>query len=44
MALEEMSSPDDAIIFSPGFASFDQFSNEYEREEAFLDAIEDLKR
>jgi|AntDeeMinimDraft_6_1070357.scaffolds.fasta_scaffold01531_3 UDP-N-acetylmuramoylalanine--D-glutamate ligase len=44
MALEEMSSPDDAIIFSPGFASFDQFSNEYEREEAFLEAVEDLKR
>jgi UDP-N-acetylmuramoylalanine--D-glutamate ligase len=44
LALEEMSSPGDAILFSPAFASFDQFSNEYEREEAFLDAIEDLKR
>lgn len=43
MALD-MSSPDDAILFSPAFASFDQFANEYEREEAFLQAVDDLKR
>ncbi|MEX2514703.1 MAG: UDP-N-acetylmuramoyl-L-alanine--D-glutamate ligase [Candidatus Paceibacterota bacterium] len=44
LALEEMSSPGDTIIFSPAFASFDQFSNEYEREEAFLKAVDKLKR
>lgn len=44
LAIEEMSSPGDVILFSPAFASFDQFSNEYEREEAFLEAVDDLKR
>ncbi len=43
MALS-MSSPQDYILFSPAFASFDQFANEYEREEAFLEAVEELKR
>jgi UDP-N-acetylmuramoylalanine--D-glutamate ligase len=42
MALD-MSSPDDYVLFSPAFASFDQFANEYEREEAFLEAVEELK-
>jgi len=42
MALD-MSSPNDYVLFSPAFASFDQFANEYEREEAFLDAVEELK-
>lgn len=39
----EHSSPGDAILFSPGFASFGSFSNEYERNDAFVEAIEDLK-
>jgi UDP-N-acetylmuramoylalanine--D-glutamate ligase len=40
----ELSAPGDAILFSPAFASFDQFANEYERADAFLKAVEDLKR
>ncbi|MEX2369299.1 MAG: UDP-N-acetylmuramoyl-L-alanine--D-glutamate ligase [Candidatus Paceibacterota bacterium] len=40
----EMSSPGDTILFSPAFASFGQFANEYEREEAFLAAVDKLKR
>ena len=40
----EMSSPGDTILFSPAFASFAQFANAYEREEAFLAAVEKLKR
>jgi UDP-N-acetylmuramoylalanine--D-glutamate ligase len=43
MALD-MSSPGDYVLFSPAFASFDQFANEYEREEVFLDAVDELKR
>lgn len=42
MALS-MSSPNDIILFSPAFASFEQFANEYEREEALLEAIDELK-
>lgn len=39
----DMSSPGDYVLFSPAFASFDQFANEYEREEAFLAAVDALK-
>ena len=42
MALD-MSSPNDYVLFSPAFASFDQFANEYEREDALLEAVEELK-
>jgi UDP-N-acetylmuramoylalanine--D-glutamate ligase len=40
----EMSSPGDTILFSPAFASFESFANEYEREAVFLKAVDDLKR
>jgi UDP-N-acetylmuramoylalanine--D-glutamate ligase len=34
----------DAILFSPGFASFSQFENEYERNDAFVKAVGELKK
>jgi len=40
----DMSSPGDTILFSPAFASFDQFANEYEREDAFLEAVDKRAR
>lgn len=33
----------DAILFSPGFASFSQFQNEYERNDAFVAAVKAFK-
>ncbi len=33
----------DAILFSPGFASFSQFANEYERNDAFVAAVKTFK-
>ncbi len=32
----------EAIVFSPGFASFSQFQNEYERNDAFVSAVKAL--
>lgn len=34
----------EAILFSPGFASFSQFNNEYERNDAFVAAVKALKK
>ncbi len=34
--------PGEAIVFSPGFASFSQFANEYERNDAFVSAVKAL--
>ncbi len=34
----------DAILFSPGFASFSQFSNEYERNDAFVAEVSRLAK
>lgn len=34
--------PDDAILFSPAFASFGMFKNEYERNDAFVAAVKAL--
>jgi UDP-N-acetylmuramoylalanine--D-glutamate ligase len=34
--------PGDVLLFSPGFASFGLFKNEYERNDIFVDAINDL--
>jgi UDP-N-acetylmuramoylalanine--D-glutamate ligase len=34
----------EAILFSPGFASFSQFANEYERNDAFVAAVAALKK
>ena len=34
----------DAILFSPGFASFSQFNNEYERNDAFVAAVKALNK
>jgi len=31
----------DVLLFSPGFASFGLFKNEYERNDAFIEAVED---
>lgn len=35
----DLSSPGDTILFSPAFASFGQFANEYERNDKFLDVV-----
>lgn len=44
-ALEQAMSiaePADIILFSPGFASFSQYKNEYERNDAFVAAVEKI--
>jgi UDP-N-acetylmuramoylalanine--D-glutamate ligase len=33
----------DVLLFSPGFASFGLFANEYERNDAFLKALRQLE-
>ena len=33
----------DTILFSPGFASFGMFSNEYERNDLFVKVVKSLK-
>lgn len=35
-------SPGDSILFSPGFASFGMFTNEYDRNDAFVSALKTL--
>ncbi|MCA9354545.1 MAG: UDP-N-acetylmuramoyl-L-alanine--D-glutamate ligase [Candidatus Kaiserbacteria bacterium] len=34
--------PGDVLLFSPGFASFGLFKNEYERNDAFIEAVDKL--
>lgn len=34
----------DALLFSPGFASFSQFANEYERNDEFVRVVKSLKK
>ncbi len=34
--------PGDSVLFSPGFASFGMFANEYERNDAFVNAVKKL--
>lgn len=45
-ALEEArlaaTDPSDVILFSPGFASFGQYNNEYERNDAFMSLVENI--
>lgn len=38
-----VASEGDTILFSPGFASFGMFANEYERNDAFLDAVRSMQ-
>jgi UDP-N-acetylmuramoylalanine--D-glutamate ligase len=38
-AAQSAGQPGDIILFSPGFASFGLFKNEYERNDAFLDCL-----
>lgn len=38
----ELSESGDAILFSPGFASFGQFANEYDRNDRFVAAVQAL--
>ncbi len=37
-----MATPGDIILFSPAFASFSQYKNEYERNDEFMRLVEDL--
>lgn len=37
-----MATPGDIILFSPAFASFAQYKNEYERNDEFMKLVEDL--
>ncbi|MFZ3011707.1 MAG: UDP-N-acetylmuramoyl-L-alanine--D-glutamate ligase [Minisyncoccia bacterium] len=39
----DLASKGDIILFSPGFASFGQFNNEYERNDLFMKIIKKLK-
>jgi UDP-N-acetylmuramoylalanine--D-glutamate ligase len=41
-AAMSVATPGDIILFSPGFASFGLFKNEYERNDAFVAAVEAL--
>ena len=37
-----VAAPGDILLFSPGFASFGMFKNEYERNDAFLAAVNSM--
>lgn len=39
----ELSEAGDVLLFSPGFASFGQFKNEYERNDLFVDCINKIE-
>ena len=39
----DASEPGDVLLFSPAFASFGMFKNEYERGDQFMAAVEQLK-
>ena len=39
----DLASRGDIILFSPAFASFGQFSNEYERNDLFMKLVKKLK-
>jgi UDP-N-acetylmuramoylalanine--D-glutamate ligase len=34
--------PGDVLLFSPGFASFGMFVNEYDRNDQFVDLIQEI--